>query len=67
MTRRGRRTREQLKNVPTSDMTPAEYDRSNDDHDYIVRLPGDPSEYHVHGIHSARAVAGRHGTYERKN
>jgi hypothetical protein len=60
MSKRGRRTIEELKNVPTHDMTPAEYRRSDDDVDYTVTLDG--AKYHVHGIHSAKAIAGKDGT-----
>ena len=64
MSKRGRRTVEELKTVPTHDMTPAEYDRSNDDFDYGV-ITDKGTSILVHGIHSARAVAGKTGTYRR--
>lgn len=54
MAKRGRRSAEELKNVPTSDMTPDEYDRSNTPGTYQVRTKG--ARYTVTGLHSANAV-----------
>lgn len=62
MSKRGYRTVEELKSVPTHDMTPAEYRRSDDDKPYTVTLNG--ALYYVTGIHSAKAIAGKNGTIE---
>jgi hypothetical protein len=44
-------------------MTRGEYDRSNDDKTYVVTRPNG-TLITVTGIHSARAVAGKDGSYE---
>lgn len=65
MTRRGRRTREQLANVPTSGMTPAEYERSDTPGTYVIKTDG--ARYTVSGLHSAKAVQAKTGgTIERQ-
>lgn len=62
MTRaRGRRTVRELENVPTREMTSAEYERSDDGKPYTVTFGNAGARFHVTGIHSARAVAGAHG------
>jgi hypothetical protein len=42
----------------------AEYARTNDDYDYDVITPKG-THIRVHGINSARVVAGKTGTYQR--
>lgn len=54
MAKRGRRSVEELKHVPTSDMTPAEYDRSNTPGTYLVEY--DNVRVKVTGMHSANVV-----------
>jgi hypothetical protein len=53
--RRGRRTAEELENVSTADMTPAEYERSDTPGAYMVEAPG--QRITVSGLHSAKVVA----------
>jgi len=52
--RRGRRTAEELKNVSTADMTPAEYKRSDTPGTYVVETA--TGRYTVSGLHTAEAV-----------
>lgn len=63
MSKRGRRSIEELKNVSTADMTPAEYRRSDDNHTYEVSMGG--AKYIVKGKHSAAAVAGKTGSIKK--
>jgi hypothetical protein len=62
---RRERTVEELAGVSTAQMTPAEYRKTDDDHHYQV-ITEQGTEIRVHGIHSAEAVAGRHGTFTRE-
>ena len=62
--KRGKRTREELANVPTWDMTPAEYERSDTPGTYEVNMPGG-SVLIVSGMHTAKAAAGPKGTYRK--
>lgn len=64
MNKRGKRTLAELADVPTHDMTPAEYRRSDTPGTYRV-VTGQGSHLTVSGLHSAKATAGEHGTYER--
>lgn len=64
MTSRGRRSREELKSVPTHDMTPEEYKRSDTPGTYEVITKG--AKYVVSGMHSARAIAKTTGGEIRK-
>lgn len=43
----------------------AEYARTDDDHDYLV-ITGKGTRITVHGINSAKAVAGADGTIEKQ-
>ena len=44
-----------------------EYAATDDDYDYVVTWPDKPNfRVTVHGINSAKAVAGKTGTYHRK-
>jgi hypothetical protein len=53
-----------LADVPTWDMTPAEYERSDTPGTYwVVTERG--ARLVVSGLHSAKATAGEHGTYEK--
>lgn len=63
MAQRGKRTRKQLEGVSAADMTPAEYKRSDTPGRYEVTLKG--TKIIVSGLHSAKAVAGKNGTYRK--
>jgi len=52
--KRGRRTRKELENVSTADMTPAEYERSDTQGTYVVEAGG--ARYVLNGLHSAKVV-----------
>lgn len=64
MNKRGRRTLAELADVPTWDMTPTEYRRSDAAGTYQVTTECG-TQLTVAGLHSAKAVAGEHGTYEK--
>lgn len=50
--------------MPTNEMTPAEYRRSDTPGTYrVVTERG--THLTVSGLHSAKATAGEHGTYEK--
>ena len=46
------------------DQADAEYRDTDDNHDYVVEKGS--ARYHVHGINSARVIAGKDGTIRRK-
>jgi hypothetical protein len=62
---RRERSVEELAGVSTAEMSPAEYRKTDDDHHYIVTTARG-TEIRVHGINSARAVAGTGGTFIRE-